>query len=88
MRAYLYALSRGARAEAENYLASGSGAPSEDFMANGGRIADVRSSPNGDGTYRVIADVRAASGEYYITFTVAALPQGMLITNHFYIKPH
>lgn len=57
-------------------------------MQNDGHINDVRSSSNGDGTYRVTADVTTDGGEYYITFTVAAMPQGMLITDHFFIKPH
>ncbi len=87
MRSYLDALARGDRSGAENYLASGSGAPSEDFMQDHARIADIRSAANGNGTYRVTADVRATTGEYYITFTVATLPQGTLITEHFYIKP-
>lgn len=86
VRAYLDALARGDRSGASSYLASG--APAEPFMREGARIADITSASNGDGTYRVTADVRAKSGQYYITFTVAAMPQGtMVITDHFYIKP-
>ncbi len=85
VRAYLYALARGDESEAESYLASGE--PSETFMRDDGRIGDISSTDNGDGTYLVTADVRSSSGRYRVTFTVAALPQGMLITDHFYVKP-
>lgn len=84
VRAYLYALARGNAAEAASYLASGE--PAEPFM-RGARIEALQSTSNGDGTYLVTADVRASSGEYRITCTVAALPQGMMITDHFYVKP-
>ncbi len=51
------------------------------------RVGDVESTSNGDGTYLVTADVHAATGSYRVTCTVAALPQGMVITDHFYVKP-
>jgi hypothetical protein len=84
VRAYLYALARGNTSQATSYLASGS--PDEPFM-RGARVADVESTSNGDGTYLVTADVRARGGSYRVTCTVAALPQGMVITDHFYVKP-
>lgn len=85
VRAYLYALEHGNASQAASYLAFGD--PAEPFM-RGAHVADIESSNNGDGTYLVTADVRARTGEYRVTFTVAALPQGMVITDHFYIKPH
>ena len=86
VRAYLYALARGNTAQAISYLASGS--PEEPFMRDGARIGAIESTSNGDGTYLVTADVRTRSGHYRVTCTVAALPQGMVITDHFYVKPH
>lgn len=85
MRAYLYALARDNTLQARAYLASGS--PEEPFMRDDARVGAVESSSNGDGTYLVIADVHAKSGNYRVTCTVAALPQGMVITDHFYLKP-
>lgn len=85
VRAYLYALARGNDSQASRYLASGE--PEEPFMSDGAHVGDIESSNNGDGTYLVTADVRAKSGNYRVTFTVAALPEGMVITDHFYVKP-
>lgn len=84
VRAYLSALSRGNDSQASSYLESGE--PAEPFMRNA-RIVDMQSASNGDGTYLVSADVRSRSGRYRVTFTVAPLPEGMVITDHFYVKP-
>lgn len=85
VRAYLYALARGNVSQARSYLASGS--PEEPFMRDDARVGAIESSSNGDGTYLVTADVHAKDGNYRVTCTVAALPQGMLIMDHFYVKP-
>lgn len=85
MRAYLSALVHGDDSAATEYLASGS--PTEQFV-RGGRIQDISSIDNGDGTYQVTADVATRDGRYYVIATVAALPYGMLITDHYHIKPH
>jgi hypothetical protein len=85
VRAYLSALVHGDDNAAAQYLASGS--PTEQFV-RGGRIEDVSSVDNGDGTYQVTADVSTRDGRYYVIATVAALPYGMLITDHYHIKPH
>lgn len=84
VRAYLNALSHGNESQASSYLESGE--PAEPFMRNA-HIVDMQSANNGDGTYLVSADVHARSGKYRVTFTVAALPEGMVITDHFYVKP-
>lgn len=84
VRAYLSALARGRRAAAASYLASGT--PTEAFM-KGAHIADVQSVDNGDGTYNVSADVVTSHGRYRVIAIVAALPYGMLITDHFSIRP-
>lgn len=83
VRAYLYALAHGDTLQATSYLASGE--PAEPFM-RGARVGEIQSTNNGDGTYLVTADVRARTGEYRVTCTVADLPQGMVITDHFYVK--
>jgi hypothetical protein len=85
VRAYLSALVHGNDVEATQYLASGS--PTEQFM-RGGHVEDISSVDNGDGTYQVTADVSTREGRYYVIATVAALPYGMLITDHYHIKPH
>lgn len=85
VRAYLSALVHGNDTAAATYLASGS--PSEQFV-RGGHIEDISSVDNGDGTYQVTADVSTNDGRYYVIATVAALPYGMLITDHYHIKPH
>ncbi len=85
VRAYLSALAAGRQTTATTYLASGS--PTEASFMRGARITDIRSTSNGDGTYNVTADVIARGGRYRIIATVAALPYGMLITDHFSIKP-
>jgi hypothetical protein len=85
VRAYLNALAHGRREAATNYLASGS--PTEESFMRGARIADIHTVDNGDGTYNVTADVIARDGRYRVIATVAALPYGMLITDHFAMRP-
>jgi hypothetical protein len=84
VRSYLGALARGDRATAESYLAQGS--PSETFMSGEAQIESVRSEPSAAG-YKVTADVKTISGEYYETFTLAPGPGGLQITDHYWIKP-
>lgn len=85
VRAYLSELARGHSDAAAAYLASGS--PTEESFMRGAQITDIRTVNNGDGTYNVTADVITRDGRYRIVATVAALPYGMLITDHFSMKP-
>jgi hypothetical protein len=85
VRSYLGALARGDRAAATAYLANGT--PSENFMNSDAHVQSIRSASNGGQSYTVTADVQTASGEYYITFTVAPGPAGLQITDHYSIKP-
>jgi hypothetical protein len=85
VRAYLSDLAHGHTDAAAAYLASGS--PTEEGFMHGARIAAIHSVNNGDGTYNVTADVVTRNGRYRVIATVAALPYGMLITDHFSMKP-
>jgi hypothetical protein len=84
VRSYIGALARGDRSGAASYLATGS--PSESFVDSSARVQSVHVDPSGNGTYKAGADVQTASGEYYITFTLAQGPGGLQITDHFAIK--
>jgi hypothetical protein len=84
VRAYLTDLARGDRDAAASYLSSG--APTEDFM-RGGHVGSITTFNNGDGTYQVTANVSTPDGRYYVIATVAALPYGLLITDHYHIRP-
>lgn len=85
VHAYLAALARGDESSAASYLMNG--LPTEKFMSSAAKITSIASSKNSDGSYKVTADVQAASGEYFETFTVENGPQGLQITDHFAIKP-
>lgn len=83
VRAYLGALARGDRATATSYLASG--LPGETFMNQQAQILSVHSVQTGM-QYHVTADVRATTGEYYVTFTVQPGTGGLQIVDHYSIK--
>jgi hypothetical protein len=51
------------------------------------QIESIRSAPLSGSQYRVTADVKASSGEYFETFTVAPGPGGLQIVDHYWIKP-
>jgi len=84
VRAYLTDLSRGNTSGASGYLSTGS--PSEPFMDSSAKIQSIHADATGRGTYKVGADVQTATGEYYITFTLAPGPGGLQIQDHFAIK--
>lgn len=84
MRAYLGALARGDQSSATSYLQSG--LPNETFMS-GAKVTSVRASSTDGGTYRVSADIDAASGVFFETFTLEPGPQGLVIVEHTAIKP-
>jgi hypothetical protein len=84
VRSYLNALSRGDRSGAASYLATGS--PGETFMDSSAHIQSINADATGRGNYKVGADVKTSTGEYYITFTVAPGPGGLQINDHFAIK--
>jgi hypothetical protein len=85
VRSYLGALAGGDKARAASYLAHGT--PTETFMNSNSHIESIRSANVGAQQYQVTADVQTASGEYYVTFTVEQGPTGLLITDHYAIKP-
>lgn len=85
VRSYLDALAHGDRTTAATYLTHG--LPSESFMNQGARIESIRSASVGPQEYHVTADVFTTSGEYYATFTVEAGPSGLVIADHYWIKP-
>lgn len=85
VRSYLDALARGDRTSAGAYLAHGS--PSETFMSQDARIESIHSANVGPQQYQVTADVQTSTGEYYITFNLEQGPAGLLITDHYSIKP-
>ena len=85
VRSYLNALAHGDRATASTYLAGGSA--SETFMSGEAQIESIRSTPQGNSSYLVTADVKSGGDEYYATFTVAPGPGGLQITDHYWIKP-
>jgi curli biogenesis system outer membrane secretion channel CsgG len=85
VRSYLNALAHGDRATASTYLAGGSA--SETFMSGEAQIESIRSTPQGNSSYLVTADVKSGGVEYYATFTVAPGPGGLQITDHYWIKP-
>ena len=70
VRDYIEALRRGDPAVASTYL--GNGTPDETFIDAHTRIASLTATPNGDGSYKVDADMQTSKGEYYETFTVAS----------------
>jgi hypothetical protein len=83
VRSYLGALARGDRATATSYLASG--LPGETFMNPDSRIVALHSVQTGT-QYRVTADVRSSTGEYYVTFTLEPGAGGLQITDHYSIR--
>ena len=83
VRAYLGALARGDRATATSYLASG--VPGETFMSSDARVLSVHPVQSGS-QYHVTADVKASTGEYYVTFTLQPGPGGLQIIDHYSIK--
>ena len=86
MRSYLSAMSRGDRAGAASYLAHGS--PSESFMNSSSHVDSVRVATVGAQQYQVTAAVQSGGGEYYVTFTVGPGANGLVITDHYTVKPH
>ena len=84
VRSYLGALARGDRATATTYLASG--LPGETFMGPEARIVSVHSVQTTSAQYRVTADVRASTGEYYVTFTLEPGSGGLQIVDHYSIR--
>jgi hypothetical protein len=70
VRAYIGALERGDPQTAATYLANGT--PDESFIDANTRITSITSTDNGDGTYKVRADLQTSGGEYVETFTVAS----------------
>ncbi|MFZ0031835.1 MAG: hypothetical protein WAK84_08175, partial [Candidatus Cybelea sp.] len=85
VRSYLGALASGDKTKAASYLARGT--PTETFMTSDSHIESIRSANVGAQQYQVTADVQTTSGEYYVTFTVEQGPTGLLITDHYSIKP-
>ena len=61
--------------------------PTETFMNSNSHIESIRSANVGAQQFQVTADVQTTSGEYYVTFTVEQGPTGLLITDHYAIKP-
>ncbi len=84
VRSYLGALARGDRATATSYLASG--LPGETFMSPESRVVSVHSVQTTRSQYRVTADVRASTGEYYVTFTLEPGSGGLQIVDHYSIR--
>jgi hypothetical protein len=80
VRSYLVSLARGDRPTATTYLAHG--LPSEGFVDSSSRILSIRPESSGNQQYKVTADVRTESGEYYITFMLQPGPGGLQITDH------
>ena len=88
VRAYLNALARGDNSTATSYLASG--LPTETFMGPSAQIISIQASASSEhpGVYKVGADVKASSGEYFTTFMVQpAVTGGYQIYDHYSIKP-
>ncbi len=84
VRSYLGALARGDRATATSYLASG--LPGETFMSSDARIVSIHSVQTTNAQYRVTADVRASTGDYYVTFTLEPGSGGLQIVDHYSIR--
>jgi hypothetical protein len=70
VRAYIESLRDGNPAQASSYL--GNGSPDEAFIDSTTRIVSISESANGDGSYKVSADMQTPKGEYYETFIVAS----------------
>jgi hypothetical protein len=56
-------------------------------MSGDARIESIRSASVGPQRYQVTADVVTSGGEYYETFSVEQGPSGLLIADHYWIKP-
>jgi hypothetical protein len=82
VRAYIGALANGDTSTATGYLASG--IPSESFINPNvnATINDLRTVPNGDGSFTVTAQIATSKGSYLETFTVTHNQYGMQITDH------
>lgn len=85
MRGYLSALARGDESSAASYLSAG--LPTEKFMSPDAKVTSVTSTKNGDGSFKVSADIQTPTGEYFETFTVQTGSNGLQITDHTAIKP-
>jgi outer membrane biosynthesis protein TonB len=85
VRAYIDALRRGDPASAAAYL--GNGVPDESFIDGSTRIANISSTQNSDGSYKVEVDMKTSQGEYYETFIVASTGNGARILDKTAIKP-
>lgn len=70
VRGYIESLRAGNPEQASTYL--GNGSPDETFIDSSTRIVSISESANGDGSYKVSADMQTTKGEYYETFIVAS----------------
>lgn len=85
VRSYLSALARGDRAAASSYLMHGS--PTESYMGPGAHVESMRVATVGSRQYQVTAAIESGNAEYYATFTLGPGANGLLITDHYTVKP-
>jgi len=89
-RDYLLALVRGDSRSANSALGkspnSGTTFDEQSFIDRQSRITDLRTTNNGDGTYKVEAEVSSLKGTYFVTFHVARNDASYYITDHYAIK--
>jgi hypothetical protein len=89
-RGYLQALMRGDSRSANSALgkppSSGAAFDEQSFISPQSRISDLHATSNGNGTYKVEAEVASPKGTYFVTFQVARNAAAYYITDHYAIK--
>ncbi len=85
-RDYLSALMRGDNRTANSLLGKSPSSlpefPEQSFLTPSSHITDLHATPNGDGTYKVEAEVASPHGTFFVTFHIS----GNVITDHYPIK--
>ncbi|MBV9277858.1 MAG: hypothetical protein JOZ97_06450 [Candidatus Eremiobacteraeota bacterium] len=89
-RDYLFALMRGDNRAANSTLGKPpSSLPSfaeQSFLSPTSHINSVHATPNGDGTYKVEAEVASSNGTYFVTFQVRSSQGAYYIADHYAIR--
>ena len=89
VRTYLGALIGGDTATANRLLNRAPDAsvfPEQPVINKTSHVTSVRSTDNGDGTYKVEAEISGSNGNFYCTYQTAHGDAGTYITDNFCIR--
>ncbi|GAC1392378.1 MAG: hypothetical protein NVSMB31_10460 [Vulcanimicrobiaceae bacterium] len=88
-RNYLSALIRGDFGAANTALGRGpdaTGFPETDSIDRTTRITDLHTQSNGDGTYKVEAEIAGSKGTFYCTFVAAHNEAAFYLSDHYCVR--